>query len=368
MSIPGFGRITYVQGLMLGLIGYSITRGGATLDIPDKERIQNMRQARDDLVELTGQDFGYDLKLWRQFLSQHDDYEYTHPYAYSAVKKAVIAAQVDGVRKSLLDRLEERSLPDRDSKRMFRKAQRLIEKYTQPNPPRMGPPVASDEGIQEVWRWAEAWGHIHILSALALPMCSLVQPDEREQFYAKLQKLAQQCETAQKQVQRADFYIAMARLQSNSEAKQHYYQSALQIYSQQGEWSGEAYCVHCLADIYRVQQQWKAWQDMELRAFLIWAQHDHKRGMGASLLFLSEILERAGEFQQACQLLYRAKTLLSSHITHITARDLLKRVSHEKQIPPTVYETDTNAQELVSEFFDLKEYEKYLEEGSNEIS
>ena len=130
MSVYKFGRLTPVQAMMLGLIGYKLTRNEATLEIPDAERLDIMRRAREQLVQLTDNDYGFAVLRWHNCLSQNDAHEHTHPHAYASIKQALSATQKD--------------------------SQRIIEKYFQPNPPRMGPRLANNEGILEVWQWAEA--------------------------------------------------------------------------------------------------------------------------------------------------------------------------------------------------------------------
>jgi hypothetical protein len=68
MSIRGFGNIVPIHGQILALIGWRLSRGGAELVASGPERVEQMRTGRADLVRTTGQDFGYDLARWRDFL------------------------------------------------------------------------------------------------------------------------------------------------------------------------------------------------------------------------------------------------------------------------------------------------------------
>ena len=95
MTVPRFGRITPVQGNMLYLIGYRLSRGEATLDISDAERLENMKRGLEYLKKETGEDFGYDLAAWHEFLLTDEEYGYTHPYGFSGVKEAVEVANND---------------------------------------------------------------------------------------------------------------------------------------------------------------------------------------------------------------------------------------------------------------------------------
>lgn len=106
MTIPRFGRVTPVQMTMLEFIGYRITRDDVNLDIPDAERRQLMQAAYTELIRLTGQDFGYDLGAWHEFLSAHDDFGYTHRYAFDGVQAAVNQALSDPDRARLVAQLE----------------------------------------------------------------------------------------------------------------------------------------------------------------------------------------------------------------------------------------------------------------------
>lgn len=62
----------------------------------EPDRVEQMRTGHADLVRTTGQDFGYDLAKWREFLLKHDkEFGYRHPYAFASVDRAVKAATAD---------------------------------------------------------------------------------------------------------------------------------------------------------------------------------------------------------------------------------------------------------------------------------
>ena len=89
MTVPRFGRITPLQGHVLGLAGEVLGR----LDRPtDEQRLHEMKASRDELRQATGKDFGYDLANWHTYLIQCTDQkgEYTHMYAWDRVKKRVL--------------------------------------------------------------------------------------------------------------------------------------------------------------------------------------------------------------------------------------------------------------------------------------
>ncbi len=54
MTIPKFGRLTLSQGLILGLIGYELSRAEALLPTNTVIRLKNISQARDYLHNLSG--------------------------------------------------------------------------------------------------------------------------------------------------------------------------------------------------------------------------------------------------------------------------------------------------------------------------
>jgi len=342
---------------MLGLIGYKLSRSEATLEIPDAERMENIRRARKQLVELTGQDFGYDLLHWHNFLARNDAYEYTHPFAYAEVNKALTAVQKDHQRWKISTKFEEKkALPPSDSKRFHNKACRLIEKYAQPNPPRLGPPVANNEGLLEVWEWAEAWEHTEILAKIALPTCSLLKtPAERDEMRRKLHNLANGARGNNRLGQCADFLVAKAKLQPDQDFQLDIYYEARDLFQQIDDWAGEAFTTMLIAEINVYKKRFEKAYANWLHAFQLWARENHKKGIGISLVHLASKLEHDGKYLEACKFNYRAKALLRNHITYITARDLMKRIAYEHKIPAEDYETSKTADELVRETFGIEQ-------------
>lgn len=88
MSVPKYGRITPIQGDMLGL-------AGEILHLPDfkasdGQRISEMKESLDSLRETTDCDFGFDLARWDEYLqkSEHRK-EYMFPYAWKAVRPKI---------------------------------------------------------------------------------------------------------------------------------------------------------------------------------------------------------------------------------------------------------------------------------------
>ena len=95
MTIPRFGRTVPIHGAILNLIGWRLSRTGSHLIEDRADRLEKMRSGRVRLVEATGQDFGYDLGRWREYLLEHDEHGYRHPYAFSRVDEEVRSALGD---------------------------------------------------------------------------------------------------------------------------------------------------------------------------------------------------------------------------------------------------------------------------------
>ena len=108
MTIPNWGRITPSQGDMLMLAGhvlrcYPVPQG--TVE-PDEDRLEAMRQGRESLRRLTGQDFGYDLARWHGYLLENDQWDYQHPYEWQVVQPAIERVLTDPDRLRLAKLLE----------------------------------------------------------------------------------------------------------------------------------------------------------------------------------------------------------------------------------------------------------------------
>ncbi len=110
MTLPRFGKIVPLQGDVLELAGYVLSRSPEVDVVPesDEERIRIMRASRAELVQRTGQDFGYDLAKWVQFLETDERYrdEFTHPYAYRTTLRWLREAMADPDRQRLVSLIE----------------------------------------------------------------------------------------------------------------------------------------------------------------------------------------------------------------------------------------------------------------------
>jgi hypothetical protein len=114
MTIPGFGRLTPIQMDMLELAGVNLNcrrygfdpfNPGAE-EIPDADRMAIMERGRASLVERTGQDFGFDLVAWQDYLTAHPELGYTHPYGSRVTREFVHAAIADPRRRRLVSQIE----------------------------------------------------------------------------------------------------------------------------------------------------------------------------------------------------------------------------------------------------------------------
>ena len=94
---------------MLGLIGYQTDllqrRIVRRSELEAKTRA--IKLGHQQLVEMTGRDFGYDVAKWREFMLQHnEEYGYKHPYAFKAVDRAIVDAIRDADLQAFLDTID----------------------------------------------------------------------------------------------------------------------------------------------------------------------------------------------------------------------------------------------------------------------
>ncbi|HWE98106.1 MAG TPA: hypothetical protein VG269_29440 [Tepidisphaeraceae bacterium] len=108
MSVPKYGRVTPLQMDMLGL-GGEICLWYQQRPPTDDERTKEMRSSREVLQRLTGLDFGYDLEAWHERLLSDQQYseQYTHPYAWEAVKPKILELIKDPNRLRLVQIIEQ---------------------------------------------------------------------------------------------------------------------------------------------------------------------------------------------------------------------------------------------------------------------
>jgi hypothetical protein len=111
MTLPQFGKLVPLQGDVLEVAGYVLSRDAEADVVPasDEERIRIMRTGRAALVQRTGQDFGYDLAKWVEFLESDEELreEFTHPYAYRSTLKWLREAMADLDRQRLVSLIEQ---------------------------------------------------------------------------------------------------------------------------------------------------------------------------------------------------------------------------------------------------------------------
>ncbi|WP_417377326.1 hypothetical protein [Gimesia maris] len=89
MTCPKYGMITPLQGSVLNL-------AGAVCGVPDdlvseSDRLSSMQKALEKLRKRTGQDFGYDIVRWHQFLLASEEFnqEYTFDFSWNVVSESV---------------------------------------------------------------------------------------------------------------------------------------------------------------------------------------------------------------------------------------------------------------------------------------
>lgn len=246
-------------------------------------------------------------------------------------------------------------------RRMPAKAQRLMEKYGQPSPLIVGEYVSSQAdraALADVWKWATSVGRTDIMSMLARVTRTCLDSEEQRIMCVGLREYAEQAKEQEKWDEYAGFLIALAEFEeSYSLDRLALYKEALDIYARLDDWAGEAICTYEEVGIYRTLRQFDEVRRLSLRSYVLWARAGHRRGIAASLSRLADLLEIEGKYIEACRLLFCEKKLMSRHVMwKISARDCLKRLSHEHGISPDQYESkkpaEKLAQELVSEIFD----------------
>ena len=117
MTVRGYGRVTPLQLYMLSL-GGDILSWGRTTPPTDRDRLNLMKEAHEQLTQHTGRDFGYDLVAWHHVLLDDDalSEEYTFDYAWKAVKRRIDVLLDDSDRLRLVRLLEEQQDADADKR------------------------------------------------------------------------------------------------------------------------------------------------------------------------------------------------------------------------------------------------------------
>ncbi|WP_162275876.1 hypothetical protein [Roseimaritima ulvae] len=79
--------------VLLQLVGYAAAGRDMRPASGGNARKRTMREGLHSLRRATAMDCGYDAAAWRDYLIEHaDETGYTHPYAFSNVDAAVVAA------------------------------------------------------------------------------------------------------------------------------------------------------------------------------------------------------------------------------------------------------------------------------------
>lgn len=96
MTLHSFGKAVPIQMDLLQLVGYEAAGRDMRPASGGNARKRTMREGLHSLRHATGVDFGYDAAAWRDYLIEHANTTgYTHPYAFSNVDSAVVAAIAD---------------------------------------------------------------------------------------------------------------------------------------------------------------------------------------------------------------------------------------------------------------------------------
>lgn len=106
MTIPGYGQLTPLQCSMLRLAGEVLHR--FRQEVSDEERMDEMVASRAELVRRTGQDFGFDLASWDDWLRADEKLrgEYMHPYSWRSTRRMLESLVGDERRLRLVQALE----------------------------------------------------------------------------------------------------------------------------------------------------------------------------------------------------------------------------------------------------------------------
>ena len=96
MTMRSFGKAMPIHIDMLSLVGYESVERDMQPATNLNARKRAMLAGLHSLRKITGADFGYDVQMWREYLIEAgNEHGYTHPWAYSGVDAAVLAALDD---------------------------------------------------------------------------------------------------------------------------------------------------------------------------------------------------------------------------------------------------------------------------------
>ena len=96
MTMRSFGKAMPIHLDMLSLVGYESVGRDMQPAVNLNARKRAMLSGLHSLRKTTDADFGYDVQLWREYLIEAgNEHDYTHPWAFSGVDAAVLAALDD---------------------------------------------------------------------------------------------------------------------------------------------------------------------------------------------------------------------------------------------------------------------------------
>lgn len=111
MTVQGFGHVVPIQIAMLKLAGYVPDYRDERIRAAtsEMERECTLCEGLGELCELTGQDFGYDLAAWREYLLEHEESGYTHADAFEMVDVSIVEAIADHRRQETAEWLKDQA-------------------------------------------------------------------------------------------------------------------------------------------------------------------------------------------------------------------------------------------------------------------
>jgi hypothetical protein len=113
--VPGIGILPPVLYDLLELAGYNLDPTKYDYDqdhpgtgmIPDEDRIAIMERGRESLIQRTGEDFGFSLVAWLDYLEAHADLGDLDRQDAAITRDLVVRALDDSERQRLLEHVVE---------------------------------------------------------------------------------------------------------------------------------------------------------------------------------------------------------------------------------------------------------------------
>ncbi len=136
-----FGKIMPLHGYMLNLAGLHVGRSRRQPESDDLEIMKRMVGGYNSLVRTTGQDFGFDLARWQEFLTKDAPRDiqqhYRHPYGYAGTRAHVENAIHDPTRirlAAILDQNEDLSQIEASAEKDWETGHARVLRIGKPSP------------------------------------------------------------------------------------------------------------------------------------------------------------------------------------------------------------------------------------------